>query len=238
MPHVLIAVIALLVGTLGVTTTVQLRRLQQKVDTIDARIRRSEQRRTEAGEEVRRLLADGDLPAGDKQRKRRRHLRTVPVYAGLAGATMGVIRWARNSPLATAAGAAVATVTVVVIFSIPSGRSDDAMPEPPGPRPVQLTETSGPSTPATSTTPAPSSLTGTVEPAPALELSTSSTTSTADQADRPPHVPSGPASEMTAETPPSSPDEPESPRQPLPCALRIHLLGVAIQVCSLERPVS
>lgn len=239
MRDVAITVVALLVGTLSVTTILQLHRLHRKVDTIDAHVRRSEQRRDEAREEVHRLLGDDDLPRDNGRRKRRHHLRSIPVVAALSGATAGLLTWARK-PLLAAAGATVATATAVAILSIPGGRSDDAMPEPPRPPTVLPDSTTTGATTSTTFTPALS--TSTTTTLPTVEPSTPSAAVTGDRPDVPPPPAAltspGGTPAMPAPTSPHVQPEKPNTNTPRACTLRLDLLDAIIELCSTEGPAA
>jgi hypothetical protein len=236
MRDVFTAVVALLVLALGASVIL----MHRRVGRLSTQMRESNERRTaeqlEAAAEVRRILAVDEDPPANGDRKRRRHLRALPVFAGLAVTIGTLIRWAKDNPLQAAASTAVSTATAAAVLSVPSGRTDHALPEPPPPPAVEAPGPieAPPQTPASPTVPdaprRPTQVPRVIAPPIA-------------QPDAP-TAPVDPPSDHEPTIPPSEPPAPPGVDPPAPtppdetpvasCLLRVDLLIVRLKVCTSE----
>lgn len=239
MSDMILAIVTLLVLALGASVILLLRR----VGHIATQIREAEQRRaieqTRAVAEVKRILGDVEHePSSDGEQRRRRHLRAVPVFAGLAAGPLTAIKvmvkWATDYPLPAVGAATVSTAAAVAVLATPADGPNHAMPEPTPPS-VQVPDTTGPAPqpPPTVTpprTPPPrapvarqrATPTGVIEPPP-LPTPPSAPASAPSSGD-----PTGPPTHK----PPDDPDPPVD--EPPPCVLHLQILGVAVTLCSGE----
>lgn len=214
----IIAVVALMVVAQGVATILLWRRARGLSRTLAE----STQRRAAAHEQIRRAFASGEGPPEENWQKRK-HLRVVPIFAGLAAAA----GWVRQHPGPAAAGAAAAGAAVLALLLPGSSTSDDAAPPTPPPTTTSTAPASR-SPSLTSPVPAPGvasstetraggTTTGAVPPLD--DASTSSMPTT-----RPSTTP--PSTTPPTTTPPASTTTaPPTATQPAParCLLRIQL---------------